>query len=45
MDESKVPAPTKVANGRAYEGEIPTPDVRSDFRSAETPVPDPAPSP
>lgn len=44
VEESKVAAPKKVANGRAYEGEIPTPNVRSDFWSAETPVPDPAPS-
>ncbi|MFG3406918.1 hypothetical protein [Streptomyces sp. NPDC048142] len=45
VDESKVAPPTKVANGRTYEGEIPTPNVRSDFWSAETPVPGPAPSP
>ncbi|UPT43728.1 hypothetical protein [Streptomyces sp. WAC00303] len=44
VDESKVAAPTKVANGRMYEGKIPTPNVRSDFWSAETPVPDPTPS-
>ncbi|MEU3203228.1 hypothetical protein ABZ702_04980 [Streptomyces cyaneofuscatus] len=36
VDESKVAAPTKVANGRMYEGKIPTPNVRSDFWSAET---------
>ncbi|MDQ0696799.1 hypothetical protein AB0G82_11955 [Streptomyces anulatus] len=44
VGESKVAAPTQVANGRAYEGEIPTPNVRSDFWSAETSVPDPTPS-
>ncbi|MFD4792201.1 hypothetical protein KZO11_21015 [Streptomyces anulatus] len=44
-DESKVAAPTKVATGRTYDGRPPTPNVRSDFWSAETPVPDPAPSP
>lgn len=44
VDESKVAAPKKVANGRMYEGEIPTPNVRSDFWSAETPVPGPASS-
>ncbi|MFE7367273.1 hypothetical protein [Streptomyces anulatus] len=44
VDESKVVAPTRVANGHAYNGEIPTPNVRSDFWSAETPVPGPAPS-
>ncbi|MFI1223125.1 MULTISPECIES: hypothetical protein [unclassified Streptomyces] len=45
VEESKVAAPTKAANGRAYEGEIPTPNVRSGFWSAESPVPGPAPSP
>ncbi|MEV7292947.1 hypothetical protein AB0N79_15205 [Streptomyces microflavus] len=45
VEESKVAAPSKVANGRAYEGEIPTPNVRSDFWSAETPVPGSTPSP
>ncbi|RPK93608.1 hypothetical protein EES46_05590 [Streptomyces sp. ADI98-10] len=45
VDESKVAPPTKVANGRTYEGEIPTPNVRSDFWSAETAVQGPAPSP
>ncbi|MFI2317160.1 hypothetical protein [Streptomyces sp. CB00072] len=45
VDESKVVAPTKVANGRTYEGEIPTPNVRSDFWSAETPVPGTTPAP
>ncbi|WP_103534901.1 hypothetical protein [Streptomyces sp. SM11] len=44
VDKSKVAPPTKMANGRMYEGEIPTPNVRSDFWSAETPVPDPTPS-
>ncbi|MBT2404844.1 MULTISPECIES: hypothetical protein [unclassified Streptomyces] len=46
VDESKVAAPTKVANGRTYEGDIaiPTPNVRSDFWSAETPAPGTAPS-
>ncbi|MEU4732362.1 hypothetical protein [Streptomyces sp. NPDC023588] len=42
VKESKVAAPTKAANGRTYEGEIPTPNVRSDFWSAETPAPSPA---
>ncbi|MEU0922128.1 hypothetical protein ACWGIT_03815 [Streptomyces cyaneofuscatus] len=41
VEESKVAAPTKVANGRTYEGEIPTPNVRSDFWSAETSAPGP----
>ncbi|MFJ1594465.1 hypothetical protein ACIOD0_30120 [Kitasatospora albolonga] len=45
VDKSEVAAPTKVANGRAYEGEIPTPNVRSAFWSAETPAPGPTPSP
>ncbi|MFE3381205.1 hypothetical protein [Streptomyces anulatus] len=45
VDESKVAAPTKVANGRTYDGEIPTPNVRSDFWSAETPVPGTTPAP
>ncbi|EGE42725.1 MULTISPECIES: hypothetical protein [Streptomyces] len=45
VEKSKVAGPKRVANGRAYEGEIPTPNVRSAFWSAETPVPDPAPSP
>ncbi|MEU0356432.1 hypothetical protein [Streptomyces cyaneofuscatus] len=44
VDESKVAAPTKVANGRMYEGKIPTPNVRSDFWSAETSVPGPTAS-
>ncbi|MGW6290476.1 hypothetical protein [Streptomyces sp. NPDC055107] len=38
VGESKVAAPTKMANGRTYDGKIPTPNVRSDFWSAETPV-------
>ncbi|MEU4178291.1 hypothetical protein [Streptomyces sp. NPDC026589] len=42
VDESKVAAPMKVATGRTYDGRPPTPNVRSDFWSAETPVPDPA---
>ncbi|GGR76870.1 hypothetical protein GCM10010284_07280 [Streptomyces rubiginosohelvolus] len=45
VDESKVAPPTKVANGRTYEGEIPTPNVRSDFWSAESPGPGPTASP
>ncbi|MFC8288179.1 hypothetical protein ACFW6N_33415 [Streptomyces cyaneofuscatus] len=45
VDESKVAAPTKVANGRMYEGKIPTPNVRSDFWSAETSAPGPTASP
>ncbi|OLO31758.1 hypothetical protein PZ61_0215210 [Streptomyces sp. MNU77] len=44
VDESKVAAPTQVATGRTYDGRPPTPNVRSDFWSAETPVPGPAPS-
>ncbi|MDX3488103.1 hypothetical protein [Streptomyces sp. ID05-18] len=44
VDESKVAAPTKVATGRTYDGRPPIPNVRSAFWSAETPVPDPAPS-
>ncbi|WP_371619903.1 hypothetical protein [Streptomyces sp. NBC_00454] len=46
VDESKVTAPTKVANGRTYEAgaPIPTPNVHSDFWSAETPAPAPTPS-
>ncbi|MFJ7086381.1 hypothetical protein ACIQU8_24505 [Streptomyces griseus] len=44
VDKSKVAPPTKVANGRTYEGEIPTPNVRSDFWSAEAPAPGPAAS-
>lgn len=44
VEESKVAAPTKVATGRTYEGEIPTPNVRSDFWSAKTSVPGPTPS-
>ncbi|MEU1231192.1 hypothetical protein [Streptomyces sp. NPDC005828] len=39
VDESKVAVPTKVANGRTYDGDIPTPNVRSDFWSATTPAP------
>ncbi|MFE2291318.1 hypothetical protein [Streptomyces sp. NPDC059452] len=45
VDKSKVAEPTKVANGRTYQSEIPTPNVRSDFWSAETSVPGPTPSP
>ncbi|MFJ4612918.1 hypothetical protein [Streptomyces griseus] len=45
VEKSEVAGPKRVANGRAYEGEIPTPNVRSAFWSAVTPVPDPAPSP
>ncbi|MGW6981475.1 hypothetical protein ACWGE1_18825 [Streptomyces sp. NPDC054932] len=46
VGESKVAAPTKVATGPTYEGgaAIPTPNVHSDFWSAETPAPGPAPS-
>ncbi|WP_405525764.1 hypothetical protein OG592_40640 [Streptomyces avidinii] len=47
VGESKVAPPTKVANGPTYEGEVsvPTPNVRSDFWSAETPAaPGPTPS-
>ncbi|MFJ6782834.1 hypothetical protein [Streptomyces yangpuensis] len=47
VKNSKVAAPTKVANGATYEGEtaVPTPNVRSDFWSAETPVPGTTPAP
>ncbi|MFL0025220.1 hypothetical protein ACJBCE_20100 [Streptomyces sp. NBUL23] len=45
VDKSKVSVPTKAANGRTYDGRPPTPNVRSAFWSAETPVPDPAPTP
>lgn len=44
VDESKVSAPKRAANGRTYEGDIPTPNVRSDFWSATTPLPSPAPT-
>ncbi|MFD6225815.1 hypothetical protein ACFWFZ_02860 [Streptomyces sp. NPDC060232] len=46
VKNSKVAAPTKVANGATYEGEtaIPTPNVRSDFWSAETPAPGTTPA-
>lgn len=47
VKESKVAAPTKVSNGPTYEGEeaVPTPNVRSDFWSAEAPAtPGPTPS-
>lgn len=44
VEESKVAAPTAAPNGPAYEGvEIPRPNVRSDFWSAETPVASPSP--
>ncbi|MDQ0986116.1 hypothetical protein [Streptomyces sp. V2I9] len=45
VDESEVAPPVKPANGRVYEGEIPTPNVRSDFWSAGTPVPGRAATP
>ncbi|MGW1295296.1 hypothetical protein [Streptomyces sp. NPDC002533] len=45
VDKSKVAPPTKLANGRTYEGEIPTPNVRSDFWSVESPVPGSTPTP
>ncbi|MFE9457725.1 hypothetical protein [Streptomyces californicus] len=44
VDKSEVARPVKAANGRAYEGKIPTPDVRSAFWSAESPVPSPSAS-
>lgn len=44
VDESEVAPPTKAANGRAYEGKIPTPNVRSDFWSSASPVPSPSAS-
>ncbi|MFJ6753631.1 MULTISPECIES: hypothetical protein [unclassified Streptomyces] len=44
VGESEVAAPTKVANGRTYEGQVPTPNVRSDFWSATTPAPGSTPS-
>ncbi|MFD3917733.1 hypothetical protein [Streptomyces sp. NPDC058595] len=44
VEESKVAAPTAAPNGPAYEGvEVPRPNVRSDFWSAETPVASPSP--
>lgn len=45
VEKSKVAGPKRAANGRTYDGEIPTPNVRSDFWSAETPVPGSMPSP
>ncbi|WP_257137981.1 MULTISPECIES: hypothetical protein [unclassified Streptomyces] len=45
VEKSKVAGPKRAANGRTYEGEIPTPNVRSDFWSAETPVPGTTPAP
>ncbi|NEB85308.1 hypothetical protein G3I43_14110 [Streptomyces anulatus] len=45
VEKSKVAGPERAANGRAYDGEIPTPNVRSDFWSAETPVPGTTPGP
>ncbi|MFJ8567758.1 hypothetical protein [Streptomyces sp. NPDC093514] len=46
VKNSKVAPPSKPANGPTYEGEtaVPTPNVRSDFWSAETPAPGPTPS-
>ncbi|ORT55255.1 hypothetical protein [Streptomyces sp. CB03238] len=46
VQESEVAEPTTKPNGPAYPlGKIPTPNVRSDFWSAETPVPgSPSPS-
>ncbi|MEV1044389.1 hypothetical protein [Streptomyces sp. NPDC049916] len=46
VDKSEVAPPAKAANGRSYgiEDEIPPPDVRSDFWSAESPVASPGPS-
>lgn len=44
VEKSKVADPTAKPNGPAYEGvEIPRPNVRSDFWSAETPVSSPGP--
>jgi hypothetical protein len=44
MEKSEVAAPTTKPNGPAYDGvEIPRPNVRSDFWSADTPVSSPAP--
>ncbi|MFJ7411517.1 hypothetical protein ACIQWZ_11975 [Streptomyces sp. NPDC098077] len=45
VEKSKVAGPKRAANGRTYDGEIPTPNVRSGFWSAETPVPGSIPSP
>lgn len=43
VEESKVAAPTAKPNGPAYEGvEIPRPNVRSDFWSAENPAVSPS---
>ncbi|MFD4175724.1 MULTISPECIES: hypothetical protein [Streptomyces] len=44
VEKSKVAGPERAANGRTYDGEIPTPNVRSDFWSAETPVPGTTPA-
>ncbi|MFD4341461.1 hypothetical protein ACFWPP_30305 [Streptomyces anulatus] len=44
VGESKVAVPTKMANGLMYDGKIPTPNVHSDFWSAETPVPGTTPA-
>ncbi|MFJ5050022.1 hypothetical protein [Streptomyces sp. NPDC088719] len=45
VEKSKVAGPKRAANGRTYDGEIPTPNVRSGFWSAETPVPGSTSSP
>ncbi|MFJ4337953.1 hypothetical protein [Streptomyces sp. NPDC088915] len=42
VDKSEVTGPEKPSNGPTYEGDVPTPDVRSDFWSATTPVPGPS---
>ncbi|XIE80312.1 hypothetical protein AB6O49_24855 [Streptomyces sp. SBR177] len=45
VDESDVAEPTSKPNGPSYPlGKIPTPNVRSDFWSATTPLPSPTPS-
>ncbi|MGW0788559.1 hypothetical protein ACWD04_09935 [Streptomyces sp. NPDC002911] len=45
VEKSEVAAPTAKPNGPAYDGvEIPRPNVRSDFWSADTPVSSPAPT-
>ncbi|QHY97182.1 hypothetical protein SSPS47_18915 [Streptomyces sp. S4.7] len=44
VEESEVADPTAAPNGPAYEGvELPRPNVRSDFWSADTPVASPSP--
>ncbi|MFJ7065061.1 hypothetical protein [Streptomyces sp. NPDC101115] len=45
VEKSEVAEPTSKPNGPTYPlGQIPTPNVRSDFWSATTPLPSPTPS-